>query len=178
MTDLTVDTATRDDALRSAVARVRAHRRRRLLLEGVAATVAAVLVALVVGAVVRTVMGPGDDTTVAVRVIGYLLIAVAAARFIVYPLLGAVSDERIALYVEERAPHLRQTLLSAVHELERPLSERSSPGLSAMVIGQATAAVAELEQGAALERPRARLTRKGRRDHRRIHHRAAGATRW
>ncbi|MBP7622193.1 MAG: hypothetical protein KA745_14580, partial [Gemmatimonadales bacterium] len=156
MTDLRVDSATRDDALRTAVSRVRGHRRRRLLLEGVTATVAAVLLALIVGAVVRSLMGPGSDTTIAVRVIGYLLIAVAAARFVIYPLLGAVSDERIALYVEERAPHLRQTLLSAVHELERPLAERSSAGLSARVIGQATAAVAELEQGAALERPRAR----------------------
>ena len=39
---------------------------------------------------------------------------------LVYPFLRRTSDERFALYVEERAPELRQALVSAVHELERP----------------------------------------------------------
>jgi len=64
------------------------------------------------------------------------------------------SDERFALYVEERAPQLKQTLITAVQEAHVPASERQSSALSARLMSRASSAIAPLQQRAALERPR------------------------
>ena len=67
---------------------------------------------------------------------------------------GRTSDERFALYVEERAPQLRQELISAVQEAHTPEAERMSVPLSARLIGRAENSIRPLQQGMTLERPR------------------------
>ncbi|NCW46506.1 MAG: hypothetical protein EBV77_13800, partial [Gemmatimonadaceae bacterium] len=64
------------------------------------------------------------------------------------------SDERFALYVEEREPSLRQSLLAAVQEAHLPTSARPSPSLSARVMTRAIAAIDPIAARSALERPR------------------------
>jgi len=156
MTPIERELAARDATLREAVAAVRRHWRWRVLLEGAAVVGVTLLGALLLGAVLSALLGPGSSTATVVRVVGYLLIGAAAARFLVRPLWRRVGDEQIALYVEEQAPELRQTLLSAVHEMGRPRGEGSSPALTARLMDRAIEAVERLERGATLERPRVR----------------------
>ena len=77
-----------DLALRQAVQRLRRRWRGRVLLEGAARVAIAVVLALVAGAALNVILGGGSGTTVAVRVIGYLLIAAALARYVVVPDAG------------------------------------------------------------------------------------------
>ena len=128
--------------------------RTRVLLESLVwIAVAVVLAVLAVLVIVRTLGGEGSTLLVA-RLAGYGVIAVAIVRGLVLPLLRRASDERFALYVEERAPQLRQALLAAVQEAHVPVADRTSPSLSARVMLRASAAIAPLQQGASLERPR------------------------
>ena len=140
-----------DAELRLAVRRLRARWKRRILAEGLAKVVVAALLALLAGAIVTQLFGAGATSVVVVRVIGYVLIAAAAVRYLAGPFFGRLDDARFALYVEEQAPELRQVLLSAVHELGTPEEARRSPGLSARLMASALAEVRRLDEGAGLE---------------------------
>ncbi|HLG04584.1 MAG TPA: hypothetical protein VI383_00405, partial [Gemmatimonadales bacterium] len=144
-----------DLALRQAVVRIRRGWRRRVLLEGGIRVAAAVVVAVIAGAVL-TWLGPGSDSAVTVRVIGYLIIGVALLRYLVVPAFRQPDDRQLALYVEEQAPELRQALVSAVHELDASGSDGHSPGLAGLVVEDALAKIRQLESGPGLERPRVR----------------------
>ncbi|MFN2317243.1 MAG: DUF4175 family protein, partial [Gemmatimonadales bacterium] len=161
MTPIEQEHAERDEALRQAVTTLRRHWKRRVMLEGAAIVAITVVGAILVGALISALLGPGSTTATVVRVVGYLLIGAAAVRFLFLPAIRQVNSARLALYVEEQAPELRQTLLSAVDALESPAAERSSPALAARVIRQATEALDRLERGALLERPRARRATAG-----------------
>lgn len=142
------------DRLRDALSALRRDWRRRVLVESAVKVTVAALGAVLLGFCFTVLLGPGSATIVVIRVVGYLLIAAALARFIALPLLRPPSGERFALYVEERAPHLKQALLSAVHELDVPEERRASPSLTHRLIDQALAPVRALATGGALERPR------------------------
>lgn len=145
-----------DRALHEAVRRLRRGWRARVLLEGAVKVGAAVPLALVIGAVLTTLFGPGSNAVVTVRVVGYLLIGAALTRYLLLPALRRADDARLALYAEERAPELKQTLLSAVHELRTEDAQRPSPALAARVVEEALAEVRRLEAGPGLERSRVR----------------------
>jgi len=143
-------------ALHDAVRRLRRGRRRRVLLEGAVKVIAAALLALLAGAALSAVFGGGSNAVVTVRVVGYLLIAAAVVRYLVVPVARRPDDARLALYAEERAPELDQSLVSAVHELRAPEAERPSPALAARVIEDALSRVQQLEAGPGIETPRVR----------------------
>ncbi len=145
-----------DRELQEAVGRLRRGWRARVLAEGAAKVAVAVLLAWLAGVLLTGLLGAGSASVVTVRVLGYLLISAAAVRFVILPALGRPDDARLALYVEERAPELRQTLLSAVHESRTPLEQRPSPALAALVVGQAVSELRRLEAGPGLERIRVR----------------------
>jgi hypothetical protein len=145
-----------DRDLLHAVGRLRRRWKARVLTEGAAKVAVAALLALLAGVALTVLLGSGSATVVTMRVLGYVLIAAAAVRYLLLPAFGRPDDVRLALYVEERAPELRQTLVSAVHELRIPAEERPSPALAARVVEQALAEVRRLESGPGLERPRLR----------------------
>ena len=150
------DNGRADVELRDAVRGLRARWRRRILAEGAAKVAIAALLALVAGALVTRLAGAGGASVVTVRVIGYFLIAAAAFRYLLGPFLGRLDDARFALYVEERAPELRQVLVSAVHELATPETARPSPALSRRLMIQALQDVRRLDAGPGLEGSRVR----------------------
>jgi len=152
-----LDTNGRADAeLREAVRGLRTRWRRRILTEGAARVAIAAIIALLAGAIVTRMVGAGAASVVTVRVIGYFLIATATIRYLVGPFLGRLDDTRFALYVEERAPELRQVLVSAVHELATPETARPSPALSRRLMMQALDDVRRLDAGSGLEGSRLR----------------------
>ncbi|HEU5217355.1 MAG TPA: DUF4175 family protein, partial [Gemmatimonadales bacterium] len=140
--------------LAQAVHRLRRGWRMRVFAEGAARVAIAALLAVLAAAALSVIVGAGSATVVTMRVLGYLLIAAAAVKYLLVPALQRPDDARLALYVEERAPELRQTLLSAVHELRLSPEERPSPALSARVMAQALAEVQRIEAGPGLERSR------------------------
>jgi hypothetical protein len=152
----TVDHAAPDLELREAVAAVRSHWRRRRLLEGAPALIAAAIVAILAGLAFRSALGSPSAIVITTRVVGYSILAGVAFGFLVLPAMRRANDEQVALYVEEQAPELRQLFVSAVYEMDQPVSDGSSPALKRRVIEHAVAELRRLEQGALIERPRAR----------------------
>jgi hypothetical protein len=140
--------------LLEALATLRRHWRRRVLLESAAKIGLAALVAIAGGFLLSAVLGGGTGTVVAMRFVGYAVIIVAVVRFLALPLLRRAGDDRFALYVEEHAPELRQALVSAVHELTAPEGERASPSLAARLVARVLGPVRALAAGATLERSR------------------------
>ena len=140
--------------LTDSLATLRRQWRLRVALEAAVWIALAVVAAIVVGHLVTTTFGTNVQSVRLARVIGYALVVGTAIWFLAVPLLRRTSDQRFALYVEERAPELRQALLSAVHELHAPSAERASPSLTARLVERTLAMLMPLQRNAALERPR------------------------
>jgi len=145
-----------DRELLEAVHRRRRRWRGRVVAEGVVKVMAAALLALLAGGLLTVILGAGSLSVVTVRVLGYFLIAAAAFRYLVLPALGRPDEARLALYIEEQAPELKQALLSAVHELRTPVESRPSPALGARVVEEALGELRRLASGPGLERFRVR----------------------
>ena len=142
--------------LHETLAALRRQWRRRVMLESAVWTAVATLLAVVGGLLITTLFGTTTSSVMVMRGLGYALIVVTIIRFLVVPLFRRASDERFALYVEEHAPELRQALLSAVHELKVPETERASPSLTARLLERTLAVVRPLQREDAIERPRVR----------------------
>ncbi len=98
----------------SVIAQIRARWRLKLALRGTAIVGAAVLVALLVSAYGLEKLGFAAGAVITARVVVYLVVLGLAARFLVVPLVRRVSDEQVALYLEEHEPTLQAIVLSAV----------------------------------------------------------------
>jgi hypothetical protein len=136
------------------LAALRRQWRQRVILESAVWIAAAVLLAVIAGTLITTFLGASTATVVAMRILGYALIVVAIVRWMVLPLSRRMTEERFALYVEERAPELKQALLSAVHELRAPEALRASPSLTARLVERTLAIVRPLQRDMVIERPR------------------------
>ena len=94
----------------------RARRRWRLrhLAVGAAITISAVVLVLAAGsfALEAARFTPGSIT--AARVVLALVTAMMFGRWIAWPLVRRLPDERLALYLEERVPQLGGAVLTAV----------------------------------------------------------------
>jgi hypothetical protein len=145
---------TQADQLLASLAVLRRQWRRRILLEALAWVTLAALIGLVVAFAIGQLTPPSDAGLVAIRVLAYALIVGTLIRFLVVPLARRTSDQRFALYVEEHAPELKQSLLSAVHELHAPAELRSSPSLAARLTARTVKALQPLERDGRIERPR------------------------
>ena len=86
--------------------------------------------------------------------IGTLLaLAVAIGWFVVRPLLTRVSDEQVALYLEEHEPSLNNLLLSAMSAERKAGTEEHSPVLVAKLVEEAVARCQEVDAGRRVEAP-------------------------
>ena len=145
---------TQADQLLASLAVLRRQWRRRILLEALAWVALAAVIGLVVAFAISRVTPASGPGLVAIRVVAYGLIVGALIRFLVVPLARRTSDQRFALYVEEHAPELKQSLLSAVHELHAPEAMRASPSLAARLITRTVSALGPLQSDGRIERPR------------------------
>ncbi|MDQ2664720.1 MAG: hypothetical protein M3Z05_01815 [Gemmatimonadota bacterium] len=136
------------------LAELRRQWRRRVILESVVWIAIAAVISIAAGLLITAMFGTTSSTVLFMRGLGYLLIIAAVVRYLVRPLVRRASDERFALYVEERAPELKQMLLSAVHELKAPEAERGSPSLTARLMERTLAVVRPIQNDGRIERPR------------------------
>src|SRR6187551_1922804 len=96
--------------LRASLATLRRQWQQRVMLESSVWIALAIVLAIVSGLAIYRTLGGSETSIVVVRAFGYALILAAIIRFLIVQLRKRASDERFALYVEERAPQLRQAL--------------------------------------------------------------------
>jgi hypothetical protein len=87
------------------------------------------------------------------RIVTLLAIAGVIAWWIVRPLLTQVTDEQVALYLEEHEPSLNNLLLSAMSAERRGDSPEHSPALVAKLVEEAIDRVREVDAGRRVEQP-------------------------
>jgi len=102
------------DELRRVIHDVRRRWRLKIALRGIALLVATGLATFVVSAYAMDHFRYEAWAVNAFRVFAYVTLLALAGRFLVLPLWGRVSEDRVALYVEEHEPSLQAAVLSAV----------------------------------------------------------------
>jgi len=107
---------------------VRRRWRMKLLLRGAALAAGCAAVALVLSALGLQWNRFTPGSILLFRVVMALVVGLVAYVFLVKPLLRSVSDEQVALYLEEKEPSLEAAIISAV-EAERKGLAAHSPAL-------------------------------------------------
>ena len=123
---------TRDQLLR-AVRRVRRRWRLKLVLRGLALTLAGTLPTFLVSASTLEFLRFQPEAVMAFRVVLWLVIGFLLVRSVLWPLLRPVSDDRVALYLEENEPSLQSRVLTAVESTRRTDELERSPLLQEVV---------------------------------------------
>ena len=103
-----------DGEILRVVRQVRRRWRLKLLLRGVALTLAGVLVTFVISASSLEALRFVPGAVTGMRILLWVVITFFLVRSILWPLLRPVSDERVALYLEEHEPLLQSRVLTAV----------------------------------------------------------------
>lgn len=143
--------------LRRIIRSVRRRWRFRLLIQGAAVVLAGGLVVVWLSSfgIDRLRFEPG--AVLGFRIVAYLLILALVAWFLLRPLLRRVTDERVALYLEEHEPSLEATVLTGVQAGESTLggTDGSPPGaLLGQVVTEAVLRSRRVEGGRRVERRR------------------------
>ncbi len=122
-----------DQDLLTTIRRVRGRWKFALVLRGAIICVATGLLLIALSAVGFAQFGFTPNAVIALRWSVGLLSLIVFAIAVVLPALRRVSDERVALYIEEREPALQSVLISAIensggaqHGLARALVERAA----------------------------------------------------
>ena len=130
----------------SVIHSVRRRWRQKLVLRGAAIAAGCVAVALVGSAITLQWMRFTSESILLFRVLLATVVAVAAYLCVIRPLLRSVSDEQVALYLEEHEPSLEAAIISAV-EAEGPGQPGQSPALVRKLVENAVQKVRALEDG-------------------------------
>ena len=137
-----------------AIRQVRNRWRLRVALRGVAVLIAAALGTLLVSSYGLEVFRFSPGAIVGFRVLTYLALLGSGWWLFVRPISQHVSDERVALYLEEHEPALQATVLSAVEESKRGQRDRAanhSPELVKQLIESAVTKIRDIDMGRAVE---------------------------
>ncbi len=141
------------EELISVIRDVRRRWRMRLALRGLTRVLAATAIALLIASFGMQRLGFTPQSVLVSRVIAYVTILVVAILFLVRPLIRKVSDQRVALYLEEHEPTLDAAVVSAVEQ--RDARANRAPQSEALVNGVIASALVRLrkvERGRRVER--------------------------
>ena len=139
------------------IRQVRNRWRLRIALRGFAVVIAALLGTLVVSAWGLEVYRFTPVAIVTFRVLTYGALLGFGWWFFVRPLLRRVSDEQVALYLEEHEPSLQTAVLSAVEETgkgNRAAGLDHSPELVGKLVESAVEKIRNVDMGRAVEHQR------------------------
>ena len=120
------------DEIRRVVGRVRRRWRVKLVVRGLALTMAAVLLTFLLSASTLEALRFQPEAVTAFRVVLWLTVACLLAWWVAWPLLRPISDDRVALYLEVHEPSLKSRVLTAVKAV-RPDAPAPSELLEAVV---------------------------------------------
>jgi hypothetical protein len=132
------------------VRQVRRRWRLKLALRGAVGFLVAGVLAMIAIAYTLEALKFTPTAILASRVITALVFVAAGAWFFARPLSRKVSDEQVALYLEEHEPTLDSTILSAMEATERPGDW--SPELIRRLIENAIERVHHIQEGERIER--------------------------
>jgi hypothetical protein len=135
---------------------VRRRWRTRLALRGTAIVLLTGLLTLFVAAYGMDQFRYSPWAVAAFRIFAYAALLGLLLRFLILPLWARVSDERVALYVEEHDPGLDAALVSAVEAAGRASAGAAdmSPDLARRLVEQAIEACERVEYARLVERRR------------------------
>ena len=131
-----------------------ARRRWRLrhLAVGFAVTVTAVAVVLALASVLLQAARFAPDAITAARAVLAIVTSIVVGRWIAWPLVRRLPDDRLALYLEERVPQLGGAVLTAV-TLRPQADSGHSPMLERGLLADATQRLGSSPAVPTLERP-------------------------
>ncbi|MEE2635668.1 MAG: DUF4175 family protein [Acidobacteriota bacterium] len=136
------------------IRRVRNRWRLRILLRSLAIILATGLTAFLVSSYGLEFFRFSAGSVVAFRALTYLTLAGLTYWYLLRPLIRSVSDERVALYLEEHEPSLQASVLSALEETkrgERLESPDYSPALVDRLVRSAVDHCRDLDLDSAVE---------------------------
>ena len=139
-----------NEQLVSIIHDVRRRWRTKLLVRGAALTAACGGAALVLAAWGLQWMRFTPESIIAARIVIGLTFALLAYLLLVRPFLRRVSDEQVAMYLEEHEPSLEAAIISAI-EAERTGVSRESPALVRRLIESAIERCHRIEEGRRVE---------------------------
>ncbi len=131
------------------VRRVRRRWRLKLLLRGLALTAAAVLVTFLISASSLEALRFAPGAVTVMRIVLWTVVAGLLLRWTIWPLLRPVSDERVALYLEEHEPSLESRVLVAVESAKG--GRFADTPLSRELVRRAVRRCRRLEYGKGIE---------------------------
>ena len=146
-------TGDRDEILR-AIRHVRNRWRLRVALRGVAVLLAAALGTLVLSSWGLEVYRFTPAAIITFRILTYAALIGFGWWFFIRPVSRRVSDEQVALYLEEHEPSLQATVLSAVEETrkgDRAAALDHSPELVRRLIESAVEKIRDVDMGRSVE---------------------------
>ncbi len=141
------------DELMRVIRSVRRRWRLRVTLRGAAIILGAGLLVFLISAYGMDRLRFSPTAVLAFRVFAYVTLVGLTIRFLVVPLARRVSDERVALYLEEHEPSLEARVLSAVDlgRLDKAASEGFSPALVNRLVENALENCAAVDYGRKVE---------------------------
>ncbi|MDQ3516990.1 MAG: hypothetical protein M3466_01130, partial [Gemmatimonadota bacterium] len=142
------------DELTRLIRRVRAQWRFARAIRGSAIVLGAALVVLLAASFGIERFRFNDTAVIVVRVLAYVSLIALAARYLILPLLPRVSDDQVALFIEEHDPSLDAALVSAIElgASESAMRSDRSPVLSRELERSVLARVRSAELGSRTER--------------------------
>ena len=133
---------------------VRTRWRLRMLIRGVSLVLVVGFVAFLLSAfgLEATRFSPTAVTTL--RFVAWAVVLAVAGYFLVLPLFRKVSDEQVALYLEEREPSLEAAIMGAVAAEKGPAASAQAPSkeLLGLLVDRAVEKARAVDYGRAVER--------------------------
>ncbi len=130
---------------------LRARWRLRVALRGLSIVVATAVAAFLLSAYGLEALRFSPGAVTAFRLGAWGVVLAAVAYFLVRPLSRRVSDEQVALYLEEHEPTLEASILGAV-EVEKHATGALSPHLRGRMVERAVEKARGVEYGRAIDR--------------------------
>lgn len=132
---------------------VRAGWRRKLLVRGLLRVLVAGALVLIGAGIALEALRFTPASILTFRIVTVVAILGVAYWWIVRPFRAQVSDDQVALYLEEHEPSLNNLLLSAMTAERRGNPEEHSPALVAKLVEEAIRRCQEVEAGRRIEQP-------------------------
>ncbi|HXG89708.1 MAG TPA: DUF4175 family protein [Vicinamibacterales bacterium] len=139
-------------ALLDVVRQVRKRWRMKLALRGVVGFLAALALALIGSAYALESLRFSAASILAFRIVLAVATAGLAGWFLLRPMMRTVSDEQVALYLEEHEPSLEATIITALEAERAGRASDSSPALVRRLVEAAVQRIHQIESGRRIER--------------------------
>ena len=143
-------------ALLEVIRQVRHRWRVKLAIRGAVGFIAATVLALVASAYALEALRFSPGAILSFRIILFVVAAALAGWFLVRPLMRKVSDDQVALYLEEHEPTLEATIITAMDAERGGRAHEMSPSLVRKLVEAAIERVHHIEDGRRIEKENVR----------------------